>query len=724
MSVLLDDSAQKCAASCSIEVTVTLGLVLVPDFTARLADANGQVTDTDGNLVGDANAANGVAGFKKLKCNVDYTVTVTLPQAQLARCAANPVLTLTKNVTANDGRFLFVLQPVTALTVTVVRQDGVVLLENVEVAVRTNLDQAAVTSAMLPRNAPTHTFRDIAAGEYYIGVTPQHYVEAEFRIGRTIARRDAGGAETGNDGRAEKVNVLAQHETIVSFVLAPEYTDVQFIGYYIYTGGNYRGSDDPANFNDLMAATEDDLTNRCTMMQAAIEAARRIPQVDTTPETLKVFMAPEFYFRGLMGGYPLETISGILERLKPVTLNNAYRDWLFVFGTAVGYREFTDQSLVRLTTEEVAISLRCSNTVNVESCSLLVEARGVASLTLEFGSVGVQELRQKTQDVICTVNDFSLPANASLVLVNENLRANARFLGKWATLTFTCAPTPAEGWEIRQNGVAGVIESVETENGEHTCTVRIPNGRRFDDGELAILVRPDADTENEIFNVVLIQKGGPTVPASATGGKALKEALVYKEHVSPIDFVPTGEGVELHGAQNITVVPTEGAVISTSPNDPAEFSEVNTSGLGGGSILTIDKVDFGIEVCLDHQQERLQSYYDDGKAKAGEPKIQVHLIPSAGVRIENSPCVRNGWIFNVDNLQCALEKNLAPGRRERQAPTVCAQLQATAGVDTTMFFNTAAGHPGPMGGWLEDENGSIVVYPAGPLPPRETVPDA
>ncbi len=50
-------------------------------------------------------------------------------------------------------------------------------------------------------------------------------------------------------------------------------------------------------------------------------------------------MAPEFYFRGKQGAYAVETLHQILDRLSVETGNAKYQDWLFVFGSAIGYRE-------------------------------------------------------------------------------------------------------------------------------------------------------------------------------------------------------------------------------------------------------------------------------------------------------------------------------------------------------------------------------------------------
>lgn len=52
-------------------------------------------------------------------------------------------------------------------------------------------------------------------------------------------------------------------------------------------------------------------------------------------KTLKVFMAPEFYFRGLKGAYQIESIPHIAEALRKFTNDGRFSDWLFVFGTVV-----------------------------------------------------------------------------------------------------------------------------------------------------------------------------------------------------------------------------------------------------------------------------------------------------------------------------------------------------------------------------------------------------
>ncbi len=52
-------------------------------------------------------------------------------------------------------------------------------------------------------------------------------------------------------------------------------------------------------------------------------------------DTLKIFMAPEFYFRGRQGGYDMAVVSEILPEMRNFTKGDDYKNWLFVLGTAI-----------------------------------------------------------------------------------------------------------------------------------------------------------------------------------------------------------------------------------------------------------------------------------------------------------------------------------------------------------------------------------------------------
>jgi hypothetical protein len=77
-------------------------------------------------------------------------------------------------------------------------------------------------------------------------------------------------------------------------------------------------------------------------MKMAINAARtRLQQLNDNDQTLKVFMAPEFYFRGAGGAYTPDVVSDIVEEMKKDagdihgTGHPLFEHWLFIFGTAV-----------------------------------------------------------------------------------------------------------------------------------------------------------------------------------------------------------------------------------------------------------------------------------------------------------------------------------------------------------------------------------------------------
>lgn len=82
-----------------------------------------------------------------------------------------------------------------------------------------------------------------------------------------------------------------------------------------------------------------DMERKCADMWTGIEAARTgiaARGVGDDNRTLKIFMGPEFYFRGQNGAYAPEIVSSIIPRMRSLgTAKPIYDDWLFVFGTAV-----------------------------------------------------------------------------------------------------------------------------------------------------------------------------------------------------------------------------------------------------------------------------------------------------------------------------------------------------------------------------------------------------
>jgi hypothetical protein len=135
----------------------------------------------------------------------------------------------------------------------------------------------------------------------------------------------------------------------------------------------------------------------------------------------------------------------------------------------------------------------------------------------------------------------------------------------------------------------------------------------------------------EVQNVALVQKDATI-------------AVVQKEYVSNIDYTgnkvgptPPTSGSAWQRAER-AVVPSRGARPQPGFAAQEHFVTQNDERLSGVR-LTIDEIRIGLEVCLDHLQQRAASLAHS---------TQILLIPSYGMKIEHKNCVDGGVIFNVD----------------------------------------------------------------------------
>ena len=146
------------------------------------------------------------------------------------------------------------------------------------------------------------------------------------------------------------------------------YTHVQFISWEIYTGPNRGPGPWPMNRDGIsytgigkenavdnrldVEGQIEDIAERLQFTYNAIEKAHTLAVKH--PTTLKVFMAPEFLYRGKGGAYIHDLINGWTKQppgefnlsgfdgfpglfgyLKSFVAQNRFSDWLFVFGTAI-----------------------------------------------------------------------------------------------------------------------------------------------------------------------------------------------------------------------------------------------------------------------------------------------------------------------------------------------------------------------------------------------------
>ncbi|KAK1735729.1 hypothetical protein QTG54_013435 [Skeletonema marinoi] len=96
---------------------------------------------------------------------------------------------------------------------------------------------------------------------------------------------------------------------------------------------------------------EEDVKGRVSIMQRAVEKAYEVASQDK--DTLKIFVAPEFFWRGPMGSYPFDSIDNpgvegefnaineIGRALEGIIQQEKFSDWMFLFGTIIASKETT-----------------------------------------------------------------------------------------------------------------------------------------------------------------------------------------------------------------------------------------------------------------------------------------------------------------------------------------------------------------------------------------------
>lgn len=144
---------------------------------------------------------------------------------------------------------------------------------------------------------------------------------------------------------------LAQHSPSKA-----KYSYVTCIGYKVkVAGSHYSGEIDDAA----------DMQARCEDLKKAIRAAHALAdrngaRFNSYVNMLKVFVAPEFFFRGRRGAYDHAVVHGgeqrsdehgrvarkkhlgIAEIMRDELDKPIYKDWLFVLGTAIAATKFTE----------------------------------------------------------------------------------------------------------------------------------------------------------------------------------------------------------------------------------------------------------------------------------------------------------------------------------------------------------------------------------------------
>jgi hypothetical protein len=467
-------------------------------------------------------------------------------------------------------------------------------------------------------------------------------------------------------------------------VRAFKYKWIQFVAFDIQPGTKDDGSGNQKYLGD--SDDDTDIATRCDIMKEAIRIAYSQSEIDADTDVLKVFMAPEFYFRGAKGSYPVEKISGIVDSLREMTDRFEVADWLFVFGTAIGQVAHDTGGNETVYSGDAKHNARIIEVDNSGPTRIKVECRlapdRISNLWKARQTITDQITNCDLVSESPTKNEFWLTLKsksafiAGEVVLLEPMARIVRGTVKGSVYSFEvksriCSRIgQSPDWKIKQGSLQAAISRC-TPKGDDVYLLEVISKGNWGKGPVA-LIEPVA---TEVLNTALVQKGWPA-PSPCKG---LRAAIIYKEYVSHIDFIRDktkypgwdlkDRRITIDDKEERGVLPTAGSrdVGGAEPNVPGEGStwtdkdgikhtvgsEINKSGIGGGSVFTIDDITFGLEVCLDHGEDKLYNFYD-GEAAGGDPMVQIHLIPSWGMKIGEGKicCVDDGLIFNVDGSRC------------------------------------------------------------------------
>ena len=124
-------------------------------------------------------------------------------------------------------------------------------------------------------------------------------------------------------------------------------------GYDGYLGSNmfYIDEEDGVGVYPGYDDSKADIAGRIAVMERAIEASLEAPDLDTSNDTLKIFLAPEFFFRGPVGAYSADdpALLELGDSLRSMVANTKWQDWVFVFGSIIGSNKMAPEKKTNLT---------------------------------------------------------------------------------------------------------------------------------------------------------------------------------------------------------------------------------------------------------------------------------------------------------------------------------------------------------------------------------------
>ena len=133
---------------------------------------------------------------------------------------------------------------------------------------------------------------------------------------------------------------------------ASQYTHLQYVGWPMQTGYDAFVSSDGLYYPEGggigtyagKASAPTDIQLRVDLMADALRMVAASDTIDKRRTTLKVFSAPEFFFRGAIGAYDMgaegqRAVEGLAQKLSALIAGAEWHDWVCFFGSTIGYQQ-------------------------------------------------------------------------------------------------------------------------------------------------------------------------------------------------------------------------------------------------------------------------------------------------------------------------------------------------------------------------------------------------
>jgi hypothetical protein len=265
-------------------------------------------------------------------------------------------------------------------------------------------------------------------------------------------------------------------------------------------------------------SAELDIQNRCKIMKYAIQTAydeltkllegqqgqdkrkkiaRGSSNTIVTNPVLTIFMAPEFFFRGADGAYPIEKVSSILPEMAKTVQDPKFKDWLFVYGTAIGYRK-VDEILTKVLAYDDTVG---KSQIVVDS---LPGDRAYNGWEVEeFVNSTVQDVKNIDPDLACLTMDskesLDWCTQVSLIHGKENERTEEFDItgtdwdGHKATITVHRRSTPIERGAAELSHPPVLKQEIETDGFDAAMAAKVTSFTYAGDGTAHVKLDTQAD---------------------------------------------------------------------------------------------------------------------------------------------------------------------------------------------------------------------------------------